>query len=572
MRHAEIPVLVVGAGPVGLTASLLLSRHGIEHLVVDRRPGPHRAPQAHVVNPRTLEILRQLGLDTARLRRLGTPREDGGHVSWCVTLAGEELGRLPYERQGDDALAFTPEPIVNLSQHVLEPVLLESVRDARGSEVRWRHEWRSLVQDEHGVVARVHDLAGGEEVEVHGRWLLAADGAGSPVRKQLAIAMIGPDRLQSFVMIHFEANLRPIVRDRPAILYWTMDPEWMGTFVAHDIDRTWVFMRPFDATAEDAATYDAERCAAIVRRAIGRDDVDLIVRDVSPWHMTSQVAERYREGRVFLIGDSAHRFPPAGGMGMNSGMQDAHNLIWKLGLVDAGRAGGTLLDTYEGERRPVAQSNADQSLLNAVRMLEMIAELGLGADEATARASLASLLAGAEGRRRIARAIEAQRDHFDMFGLQLGFAYESGAIVADGTPAPVAANPVRDFVPSARPGARLPHAWIEHAGVRRSSLDLVAGDAFTLIAGPQGVVWETACGAPQALPVRFLRSGRDFTDPDGAWLAACGLDETGALLVRPDQHVAWRSPTGAPDASESLAAAFVQVTQPQAARADSQRP
>jgi 2,4-dichlorophenol 6-monooxygenase len=532
VRRLEVPVLIVGAGPVGLAGALLCDRLGLAHRVVDRRPGPHRAPQAHVVNPRTLEILRQLGLDTVALRRLATPREDGGWVAWRTTLAGDELGRLPYERQGDDALAFTPEPLVNLPQHVLEPVLLESVAP---ETVHWRHEWRSLAEDAGGVTCRVRDLARGEDYEVRSRWVLAADGAGSPVRKALGVPMIGPDRLQSFLMVHFEANLRALVRD-PAILYWIVDPAWMGSFIAHDVERTWVFMHPIEA---DGEAYDAARCAALVRQAIGRADVDLAVRDVGVWHMTAQVAASYRAGRLFLAGDSAHRFPPAGGMGMNTGIQDVHNLAWKLALVERGAATPALLDTYESERRPVAERNAAQSFVNAMRMLEAVGELGLDPGEvAASRARLAALAASAEGRATIARIIDAQREHFDMLGLQLGFAYEAGAVVPDGTAPPAVADPVRTLVQTARPGHRLPHVWVAQGGVRRSSLDLVAADAFTLLVGPDGA-------AVTEPGLRVLVAGGDFEDPSGAWLEACGIERDGALLVRPDQHVAWRAASGA---------------------------
>jgi 2,4-dichlorophenol 6-monooxygenase len=547
MRRVEVPVLVVGAGPVGLTASLLLARQGIPSRVVERRPGPHRAPQAHVVNPRTLEIFRQMGIETARLRRLATPREDGGHVSFMTTLGGRELGRLPYERQDDGVLACTPEPIINLPQHVLEPVLVEHVEAARGVALAWNEEWLSLAQDDQGVTSRIRD-ATGEEYEVRSHWVLAADGAGSRIRKQLGVPMVGPDRLQSFVMIHFEANLRTLVRDRPAILYWIVDPAAPGSFVAHDIEHTWVFMHPFDPETDPVESYDEARCTEVVLRAIGRQDVALAVRQASPWHMTSQVAETYRAGRVFLVGDSAHRFPPAGGMGMNTGIQDAHNLVWKLRLVEERRAGTALLDTYTIERRPVAQRNADQSLHNAVAMLEMAAELGLGGDVDAGRAHQAALLASAEGRERVRRAIEAQQDHFDMLGLQLGFAYDAGAIVPDGTPdAPP--RGVRDFVPTARPGARVPHAWVEVEGELRSSLDLLPGDAFTLVAGP-GVAVDRSGN----LAVRILAVGRDCVDRDGAWLRTCGIRPDGAFLVRPDQHVAWRSPSGVGNVHDALAA------------------
>jgi hypothetical protein len=355
-------------------------------------------------------------------------------------------------------------------------------------------------------------------------------------------------------MIHFEANLRALVRDRPAILYWVMDPEWMGSFVAHDIDRTWVFMRPFDPDTDPVESYDAARSAAIVRGAIGRDDVDLVVRNVSPWHMTSQVAGAYRADRVLLAGDSAHRFPPAGGMGMNTGIQDVHNLVWKLRLVDEGKARPALLDTYEQERLPIAQRNADQSLVNAMRLLATIGELGLGDDVPTSRARLDALTTSADGRARLRAVIEAQREHFDMLGLQLGFSYETGALVPDGSEPPAVANPVSDLVPTARPGSRMPHAWVEHHGVRCSSLDLIPGDGFTLLAGPDADGW---IAAAEHAALRVAVAGRDFRDPGDAWRRACGLERSGAVLVRPDQHVAWRAATMPRDAGAALGAALV---------------
>ncbi len=543
MDRVEVPLLIVGAGPVGMTASILLARQGMKNLVVDRRPGPHRAPQAHVVNPRTLEILRGAGLDTAVLRAQATPREDGSHVAWVTTLAGTELGRLPYEQQGDETLAHTPTPLLNLSQHRLEPVLLSHLRTHELADLRYRQEWTALEQDAEGVTARIRDLEQGGEWEVRSRWLLAADGAGSRLRKALGIEMVGPDRLQSFVMIHFEANLRALVRQRPAILYWTVDPECPGAFVAHDIDRTWVFMHAYDPDRQPIESFTEAACAAIVRRAIGPADVDLVIRDVSPWTMTAQVAARYRSGRVFLIGDSAHRFPPSGGMGMNTGLQDAHNLAWKLRAVADGWADVALLDTYEAERRSVAQRNADQSLVNAMKMLELFADLGISEDVAASRAALEVNLADAAGRERVERAIARQQDHFDMLGLQLGIGYEAGALVPDGSDPPAPENPVRDYVPTTRPGSRLPHAWVERAGTRCSLLDLVASEGFTLIAAEGGAGWVEAATKCTAVPLRCVLAGRDFTDPGGHWARVCEIGAEGALLVRPDQHVAWRTVT-----------------------------
>src|SRR2546425_7567776 len=200
MQPIEVPVLVVGAGPVGLMASLLLARRGVRNLVVDRREGPHRAPQAHVVNPRTLEICRAAGVDMARVCARATRREDASHVVWMTKLAGNEVGRLSYERQGDAHLRYTPTPLLSLSQHLFEPILLDRVREESAAEVRYRHQWSALEQDGDGVTSRIDDLETGRSYDVRSRWVLAADGAGSRVRQALDIEMVGPDRLQSFVM------------------------------------------------------------------------------------------------------------------------------------------------------------------------------------------------------------------------------------------------------------------------------------------------------------------------------------------------------------------------------------
>jgi len=563
MPRIEIPVLVVGGGPVGMMASLLLAGRGIESLVVERREGPHRAPQAHVMNPRTLEICRGAGIDVDALRALATPRADGSQVVWMTDLSGEELGRLPYERQGDENLAVTPTPLLNLSPHLFEPALLEKLRATRGAGIRYGHRWLALEQDAKGVTSEIEDLAGGERYEVRSEFVLAADGAGSRIRKGLGIEMEGPDRLQSLVMIHFEGNLRNLVKERPAILYWLADPECGGVLVAHAIERTWVFMHPYDPETESVESYTPDRCAGIVRRALGREDVSFTIRDISPWTMTAQVATGYGSGRVFLVGDSAHRFPPSGGLGMNTGIQDVHNLVWKLGEVRGGLAGEALLDTYEQERRPVAQLNSDQSLLNAMKLFELFDALGIGmdlaADRSASRARMLATLADPEGRKRVAAAIEAQRDHFDMIGLQLGFSYEAGAIVPDGTAKPEVENIASDFVPTSRPGSRVPHAWVERGGERISILDLLPYDRFMVITGPEGGAWADAVAALGDPSVSCLLAGRDFRDLEGRWDGLSGIDQDGAILVRPDQHVAWRSRAAVPDPAGALAGALATI-------------
>ncbi|MBX3024881.1 FAD-dependent monooxygenase [bacterium] len=549
MRRIEVPVLIVGGGPVGLAAGILLARLGIDSRIVERRPGPQPAPAAHAVNARTFEICRQAGVDMAALATASRPPSDAGWARWTTTLAGEELGALPYERQGDDVLAVTPTPLRNLSQHRFEPILVDTLRSLPAAALRWQHEWRSAEQDGDGITSLI--AADGGAYEVRSRWLLAADGAGSRVRKWLGIEPIGPARLQSFIMIHFEANLRPLVGGRPGVLYWLTDVEGGVAFVAHDIDSTWVYMHAWDPDRERIQDYDEARCAALVRRAMGTDAHPFAIRTISPWTMTAQVAERYRDGRAFLIGDAAHRFPPTGGMGLNTGVQDAHNLAWKLGAVERRWADPSLLDTYEQERRPVAQRNADVSIANALRLFEVYEALGGMGDAAAARR--AEVLADPVARAGVAAAIANQAEHFDMLGLQLGFTYATGALIGDGSAAPALENPVRELVPNARPGARLPHAWVGS----RSTLDLIPYDRFTLITGSAGDAWAAAAATIEGIPLGHVALGRDA---NRGWAEQLGIGTDGALLVRPDQHVAWRSPGAAPDPAAILGDVLARIT------------
>ncbi|MEO8604752.1 MAG: FAD-dependent monooxygenase [bacterium] len=550
MESIDVAVLIVGGGPVGVMTGLLLQRLGIACRIVERRSGPQRAPAAHVVNARSFEICRQAGVDMQAIAAVATAPADGGATYWVTQLGGEVLGRLPFERQDADVLQLTPTPLRNLAQHRFEPILLDALRAAGAAAPQYGHRWLRAEVDDDGVTSHIADAAG-QTYAVRSRYLVGADGAGSPVRKGLGITPIGPERLQSFVMIHFEANLRDLVRDCPGVLYWISDPDCSGIFVAHDIDRDWVFMHPWDSEREAADTYDAARCEALVRRALARPDVALSIRTISPWVMTCQVAERYRDGRAFLVGDAAHRFPPTGGLGLNTGVQDAHNLAWKLAAVLDGTAPAALLDTYESERRPVAQYNAEQSLQNAMRLMEVPQALGFSDDPIIARQAFAAVLADATRRAELAVAIEHQAEHFDMLGLQLGYRYEHGALLADGDAPAAPDNPVREFRPTSFPGARLPHGWLSNGGDTCSSLDLIRLDRLTLLAGPDGRAWLDAARAQQP-PLAVVQIGVDVTDPDNWWGAVAGMERDGALLVRPDQHVAFRSRHAPLDAAAQL--------------------
>jgi 2-polyprenyl-6-methoxyphenol hydroxylase-like FAD-dependent oxidoreductase len=586
--RTDIDVAIVGAGPVGLVLAALLDRHGLVSRVFERRDGLHRNPQAHVINARTMEVLRELGIER-NVQSQAAPPLLMQWITWCESIAGRELGRIAL--QGDPAvlpgkLAASPTSIANFAQNRLEPLLLDLVAASSRSEVRFSSEVTSVESRDGHVALRVRDGAGASKVRA--AWAVACDGASSSVRRSLGIEMDGPSSIQKFVSVYFEANLERYVAGRTGPLFWICGARTRGVVIGFDLVRTWALMVPYSepATAADFSPAVVER---LVRDAIGDEAADFRVTSVGNWNMSAQLAGRYRDGRVFLAGDAAHRFPPSGGFGMNTGIQDAHNLAWKLAAVIGGNAGEALLDTYETERRPVAATNSDQSLRNAMRMFEVDAALGfstLAPVDPTADMSGKSPLvdygldgdsAEAAGKRRsVHDVIQSQAEHFDFGGLDLGFRYETGALVDDGSDA--APVDVRSYTPSARPGSRLPHAWLTRRGVRVSSHDAATPGRFTLVVGGKDPAWiEAAREMVRArrieLDVAVITGGTpgpgEYMDATGEWARVSGIGRTGALLVRPDGHVAWRRCHPAAvslDEARALLAEALDAVLPSAAR------
>ncbi len=543
-------ILIVGAGPVGQLAALLLSSHGIPSMLIDRRRTTLSAPKAHAVNARTLEICESIGVSAERLRQLGADANEGGEVRFVGTLTGTEFGCLPYERQDEGAFAATPYPLSNIPQPVFEEELIAKIRKDPHIDFRRGVECTALRDTGDRVDAQLVTDGSREAHTQSFDYVIAADGAGSKIRSSLDIGMEGPEALATYLMIHFSADLRPLTEGRRGVLYFLFEPGVNGTLIAYDQSKTWVLMHPWNPGSEDIADYDDGRCLSLIEKAVGHALPPTVIENISPWTMSAQVAEHYRKGRIFLAGDAAHRIPPAGGLGLNSGAGDVQNLAWKLAAVLNGEAGDGLLDSYEVERQPVARNNNEQSLKNAAKIFDLIVALhGLEPEKTAERYAAVSANPGAIPE--LAEAVDAQRPHFDSFGLQLGYRYASSAIHE---PAPLPEiTDVSDYQPSWDAGAHFPHQWVSRSGETLPLQSLLSPSRFTLLSGPE------AAALGGCSMVDQIRFGTDFeiarsadSEAVAGWERRTGLPESGALLIRPDGHIAARFDAVSADGVESV--------------------
>ena len=550
VRYVEVPVLIVGGGPTGLAAALSLSDCGVASLLVDKHPSTSHHPKATVVNARTMELLRQWGAADL-VERAGIPARDLRCVSWSTSLGGFEIGRLPIElseQQIRDARLSSPTLPVMCPQDVLEPILRSAAETQPATSIRYGQALWSFRQDDHGVTATVVDRASGEETKVRAEYMVGCDGRDSTVRRIAGVGLSGAEPLGDMRNIYFRADLTHLVAHRMSPLYWIVNPDTPGVIITLNGTDRWLLNVPLDMQAgERIDDHPPERCLAQVRRAIGDAGVDVELLGVHGWQMTRLVADRFRHGRVLLAGDAAHQFPPTGGHGMNSGIQDAHNLAWKLSAVLDGWAGPGLLDSYEAERRPIAQLLTSASVGNAAAMrgqLRPPPEIEHDTDEGQAIRDF------------VAEAATGQRGHFVSTGLALGVGYRSSAVLTDPEDdVGGEVDEVEHYRPNAAAGHRAPHIWLLSPGgeAGRSSLDLFR-DTLVLLTGPEGDGWVAAArhvATSLAVPLRAYVIGRggavDELDVDGRFPDQYGLDPMGAVLVRPDGHVLWRAKHGSDD-------------------------
>ncbi|MFI9571948.1 FAD-dependent monooxygenase [Microbispora rosea] len=554
MREAEhVPVLIVGGSVSGLSTAAFLARQGVACRLVERRGRPAWHPRMSDVGPRSMELFRSLGIEE-RLRALDEGRESV--IIRVDRLAGREIERLsmggPEEYGG-----LTPTGQVWCDQDQLEPVLRARAEEL-GADIRFGVELVGFTQDEAGVRAVVRDTAGGGEHTVTASYLVACDGAQSPVREHLGITCDGPGVLSHQAGILFRADLSSALRGRSFVLCLVDDlvdsatGDRLNILLERNLGR-WTLSVPCDAArGEGAADFTRERCVDLVRRAVGQDDLSVEVLGTDVWPMRALLAERYRSGRVFLVGDAAKVLPPTGGFGGNSCIEDAHNLAWKLAAALDGTASPGLLDSYEAERRPVAQ----------LLLRESVARAGL-------------FLAGAaQGGSR------QPGDGPSKAGVVLGYRYNSGALIPD--PGPADPAPVEDpRRPSGRPGTRAPHVVVERHGRTLSTIDLF-GPGFVLLTGSRGAAWQRAAAevagdlgidltAYRVTPPRPSASaGRAagdavLLDVEDRWTGAYGVGDGGAVLVRPDGFIAWRRPAEEDRPGDALRDAIVRLLRPSGA-------
>ena len=558
MRTVETDVLVIGAGPSGLMASLLLARYGTRAYTIAKHPSTAPEPRATITNQRTAEILREVGLEP-NWHRIGMPLPAVGNSVIATSFSGPELYRYRCYGNGSfqaEYAAASPGVGFNAPQHLMERELLGALREA-GGDVNFSHEVLHIDQDDHRVVATVRDSSSGQTYEVVARYAIGADGARSVVAEQIGIEYRGERALKYMTNLWIEADLEEYVAHRPAAIYVIVQPggsSWVGSGMALATRKwdEWVLSYEYDPNKGEPDLSD-EGVIRYARRLTGVPDLDVRVKATSKWQVNQLVATRYQSGRVFIVGDAAHRHAPSGGLGANTSMQDSWNLAWKLAYVIDGRAGEELLTSYDQERQPVGEQVVDNAFKLMGYQMPMIEALGVkpGQSSEEGWAVLKELAAAtpeaAVRRAKLTQAMALQDYRSNALGVELGHRYSSVAVVEDGTPFP---EHRRDealyYEPTTHPGGYMPHAWLEHQGERVSTIDLVGHGSYRLIVGLDGNAWAAAAGVAAAelgidLPVHAVGYRAEYDDVYGDWARLREFGDTGAILVRPDRVIAWRS-------------------------------
>ncbi|HEV2546038.1 MAG TPA: FAD-dependent monooxygenase [Stellaceae bacterium] len=519
----EASVLIAGGGLVGLSTALFLAQHGVRSLVIEKRRGGSILPRAAHFHLRTLELFRLAGIEDEVKRRSSVEFVPEGPIVDMENLGGKKHGDI-IGSLNEGVEILSPCRRLFIKQSSLEPILRRQVK-RKGTHVLDGHEIVDIRQDSSSASVIARDVHSGAERLLRGQYLVAADGAHSIVRDWLGIPLEGRSVFSNSITIYFKADISRYVGDNSFSVAYVNNADLGGIFRLSRrlksgfliVNRVGNPLKDPDAT-NPAKEVGEARLKQLVRCGIGVADLPVKILAVARWHATAEVAARFGHGRIFLAGDAAHLMPPNGGFGGNTGIQDAHNLAWKLALALKQVSPPTLLETYETERRPIACLTAEQAYTRYV--LRTAPYLGVNGVQAIV----------------------------PDLNLELGYLYDSPAILSEADGAQLHDDPHRTC---GRPGSRAPHLWLEQEGRRISTLDLF-GRSPVLITGPGGGAWCEAARNHRNLDVACYRIGVDVDDLSTRFGQAYGLSAGGASLVRPDGFVAWRAPLMASDPERAL--------------------
>ncbi|MDX6251925.1 MAG: 2,4-dichlorophenol 6-monooxygenase [Kribbellaceae bacterium] len=568
----ETDVLIVGSGPAGGAASLFLSSYGIDNVVLTRYRWTANTPRAHITNQRTVELMRDMGIED-QITDKGTTHSLMGQTAFCTSLAGEEIGRIrtwgTHPQRLADYTEASPTLPCDLPQTLFEPILV-STAASRGARIRFDTEYLSLDQDADGVTAHVRDRLSGSEYEIRAKYLIGADGGRSKVAQDIGLPMAGAMDVEGSMNIVFEADLSRYVAHRPSVLYWVLQPGAQIGGIGAGLVRMvrpwheWLIVWGYDIN-QPAPVVDEAMATEIVRNLVGDDTIDVKLKGTSVWSVNHMYAEQSSVGRVFCMGDAIHRHPPSNGLGSNTSIQDAYNLAWKLALVLRGQASPSLLDTYDTERTPIAKQIVERANKSRTQFGQIFRALGMTPDAPAGRTIESrkdDTPEGAAQREELREAIELKDYEFNAHGVELGQRYSSAAVVPDGTPEPAYdRDPELYYHPTTWPGARIPHCWLTRGTDTVSTLDVVGKGRFTLLTGIGGDAWVKAAAAVSdetGVPVEsfVIGPGRELEDLYGDWSRLREITDTGCLLIRPDAHIAYRSHVLPADPTSTLIEAF----------------
>jgi 2,4-dichlorophenol 6-monooxygenase len=571
-------VLVVGSGPAGSSMAALLSSYGVENTLVTKYRWLSDTPRAHITNQRTMEIMRDLGLEQ-QCMLYATGQKLMGHNVFCTSLAGEELGRVATWGNHPNSFArhrlASPTEMNDLPQNLLEPILFGAAC-GRGTRARLSTEYVSHKQDKDGVTATVRDRVTKEEYPIRAKYLIGADGGNSQVAEDLGLPMNGKMGVAGSINIIIEADLTKYVAHRPSVLYWVLQPGsnvggiGMGVVRMVRTWNEWLIIWGYDIN-QPAPVVDEEFAKGVVYSLIGENTVPVKIKSVSTWTVNHMHALEYSRGRVFCMGDACHRHPPSNGLGSNTSIQDAYNLAWKIAHVVKGKASPKLLDTYNAERAPIGKQIVDRANKSIGEFGPIFDALGLlsttdpDAMKANMESRKEATPLGAERRKKLREAIAYKIYEFDCHGVEMNTRYASEAVAPDGSPDPgFKDNAELYYEATTFPGAHLPHVWLEKDRKAVAVLDLCGKGRFTLLTSIGGEAWvkaakDVAAKTGVEIAAVTIGPGCDVEDPFGDWARAREIGDDGCLLVRPDMYVAFRSPSASKTASKELAAAISKI-------------